>query len=211
MTKGKFIVFEGGEGSGKTSAISIALETVKASGQNIIKTREPGGTPGAEAIRSILIVDGADYDPKTNVMLFAAARRDHVTKVIKPALERGDWVISDRYVLSTLSYQGAGEGVPVDYIKNLHDISADGLLPDLTIVLDIDPVIGIERSNKRLAQQNSNENRFEGYKLDFHQRLRQQNLDYDWSDKIVIDASRSLEDVHEEIRGAIENFIAVQS
>jgi len=211
MTKGKFIVFEGGEGSGKTSAINIAVEAIKASGKDVVKTREPGGTSGAEAIRSILIVDGAEYDPRTNVMLFAAARRDHVTKLIKPALERGDWVVSDRYVLSTLAYQGAGEGVPVDYIKNLHDLTAEGILPDLTIILDIDPVIGIERSNKRLAEQKSNENRFEGYELDFHRRLRQQNIDYDWSDKTIIDASHPIDDVQQEIRRAIEIFIAKHS
>lgn len=204
---GKFIVFEGGEGSGKTGAIDIAHQAIRELTQmEPLRTREPGGTPGAESIRSILITDGANYDPIANCLLFAAARRDHIEKVIKPALDSGKWVICDRYVLSTIAYQGA-EGVEKDFIIDLHNKTTDSLYPDHTIILDVDPVIGLSRSQKRLTQEQSNENRFEAYEIDFHRKMRQSMLDYNLSPMTIIDAAPSEESVRGSVRTAMESII----
>jgi dTMP kinase len=206
--KGMFICFEGGEGAGKTSQISVALEVIDAmTGRETLRTREPGGTVNAEAIRSILIAENADHDSITNTLLFAAARREHVERLIRPKLEQGTTVITDRFVLSTLAYQGA-EGVDQEFIRRLHEDTTGGLMPDLTIILDVDPRIGIARSRDRLAASGSNESRFEGYDLEFHDRMRAIMLSYDLSPRIVIDASRPQEDVERDIRSAIAAFVA---
>lgn len=202
-----FIAFEGGEGSGKTSAIAEALETIEnITGRKVVRTREPGGTPNAEQIRSILISEGADHDNICNTLLFAAARRDHVERLIRPRLAAGDWVITDRYVLSTLAYQGA-EGVDKDFIQRLHIDTTDGLLPDHTIILDVDPRIGLGRSTARLAGEGSNESRFEGYDLAFHDRMRGIMLEYDLSAKTIIDASRSQAEVIADVKKTVENLV----
>lgn len=204
---GMFIAFEGGEGSGKTSAIAEALETIEnITGRQVVRTREPGGTPNAEQIRSILISAGADHDNICNTLLFAVARRDHVERLIRPRLAAGDWVVTDRFVLSTLAYQGA-EGVDRDFIQRLHNDTTDGLLPDHTIILDVDPRIGLERSNSRLADEGSNESRFEGYDLSFHDRMRRIMLEYDLSAKTIIDASRPQDEVIEEVKKVVENLV----
>lgn len=204
---GMFIAFEGGEGSGKTSAIAEALETIEnITGRQVVRTREPGGTPNAEQIRSILISEGADHDNICNTLLFAAARRDHVERLIRPRLAAGDWVVTDRFILSTLAYQGA-EGVDRDFIQRLHIDTTDALLPDHTIILDVDPRIGLERSNSRLAGEGSNESRFEGYDLAFHDRMRGIMLEYDLSAKTIIDASRPQDEVIEEVKKVVENLV----
>lgn len=204
---GMFIAFEGGEGSGKTSAIAEALETIESlTGKQAVRTREPGGTPNAELIRSILISEGADHDNICNTLLFAAARRDHVERLIRPRLATGDWVVTDRFVLSTLAYQGA-EGVDRDFIERLHMDTTNGLLPDHTIILDVDPRIGLHRSNARLAGEGSNESRFEGYDLAFHDRMRGIMLEYDLSAKTIIDASRSQAEVITDVKKTVENLV----
>ena len=203
--RGKFIVFEGGEGSGKSTATREAVAYLKGSHDlPVVLTREPGGTPNAEIIRSILITEGATYDSISNTLLFATARRDHVQKLIRPSLEAGHWVVCDRFFLSTLAYQGA-EGVDADFIRSLHASTTDDLMPDHTIILDVDPRIGLERSIGRLAKEENSENRFEGYDLSFHDRMRATMLSYDLSPCTVIDASRSqhhvLSDVLDVLRG----------
>ena len=205
--KGMFIAFEGGEGSGKTSAIAEALETIEnITGEQVVRTREPGGTPNAELIRSILISEGADHDNISNTLLFAAARRDHVQRLIQPRLDAGDWVVTDRFVLSTLAYQGA-EGVDRDFIQRLHMDTTGGLLPDHTIILDVDPRIGLNRSNARLVGEGSNESRFEGYDLAFHDRMREIMLEYNLSAKTIIDASRSQAEVIADVKKTVENLV----
>lgn len=203
--RGKFIVFEGGEGSGKSTATREAVAYLEGSHDlSVALTREPGGTPNAEIIRSILITEGATYDSISNTLLFATARRDHVQKLIRPSLEAGKWVVCDRFFLSTLAYQGA-EGVDADFIRSLHASTTDDLMPDHTIILDVDPRIGLERSIGRLAKEENSENRFEGYDLSFHDRMRATMLSYDLSPCTVIDASRSqhhvLSDVLDVLRG----------
>jgi len=206
--KGMFICFEGGEGAGKTSQVSAALEVVGAmTGQEALRTREPGGTVNAEAIRSILIAENADHDSITNTLLFAAARREHVERLIRPQLEQGTTIVTDRFVLSTLAYQGA-EGVDQGFIRRLHEDTTGGLMPHLTIILDIDPRIGIERSRSRLEASGSNESRFEGYDLEFHDRMRSIMLSYDLSPSIVIDASRPQEEVERDVRGVVAAFVS---
>lgn len=210
VTKGRFIVFEGGEGSGKTSAISIATQAIANAGHEVVRTREPGGTPGAELIRSLIVQDhqGVDYDGITNALLFAAARRDHVEKVIRPAIERGAWVVSDRFVLSTIAYQGAGEGLGTDFVSTLHQMTTDSLYPDLTIVMDVNPGEGLARSNRRLATEGSAEGRFEAYEIDFHERIRQALLAYDLSPATVIDANRPIEDVTQSVQDLIARYLS---
>lgn len=205
--RGKFIVFEGGEGSGKSSSINTALACLEENGIQAVKTREPGGTPGADAIRSILITQGSTFDPVANTLLFAAARRDHIKKIIEPALEQGQWVVSDRFVLSTIAYQGA-EGVDRDLIMNIHKQTCEGLMPDLTIILDVDPRTGIARSKARLSEQNSNEGRFEDYDLRFHESIRNTNLEYDLSRSVLIDASCNYEDVQISVRQQIQEYLS---
>ena len=213
--RGKFIVFEGGEGSGKSTAINEAVTYLKTNHDApVIKTREPGGTPNAEIIRSILITEGATYDSISNTLLFATARRDHVEKQIRPSLEAGFWVVCDRYFLSTLAYQGA-EGVDPDFIRSLHASTTGDLLPDHTIILDVDPRIGLERSIGRLSQERNSENRFEGYDLAFHDRMRSTMLTYDLSPRTVIDASRSqdlvLADVLDVLKGMLPSSQSVEN
>lgn len=169
MALGKFITFEGGEGSGKSTQSKLLVEYLKQQNIEVIHTREPGGTDGAEAIRSLL-VNGeiGRWDSVTEVLLLAAARRDHVMRKIKPALESGTWVVCDRYVHSTIAYQGYGHGLGTDFISMISNMTIGRMLPCLTFVLDIDPKQGIQRANAR----NTGEDRFENMDVSFHEQLR---------------------------------------
>ena len=209
ITKGRFIAFEGGEGSGKSSAISIVTKAIAQAGYEVVQTREPGGTPGAELIRSLIVQEhtGVDYDGVTNALLFAAARRDHVENVIRPAIEKGAWVVSDRYVLSTIAYQGAGEGLDPEFISTLHQMTTGGLYPDLTIIMDVDPNEGLARSNRRLASEASAESRFEAYEIDFHKRIREALLAYTLSHSRIIDANRPIGEVSQSVENLIAEYL----
>jgi dTMP kinase len=167
---GRFITFEGGEGAGKTTQIVLLAEKLRASGQTVITTREPGGTKGAEAIRALLVTGEADrWDAMTELFLLNAARRDHVQRVIRPALARGDTILCDRFIDSTRIYQGFVKGLADDIICALHAQSTGDLWPDTTLLLDLPADVGLERTTIR----HGNEDRFEGEDLDFHTRLRQ--------------------------------------
>ena len=209
MAKGKFIVVEGGEGSGKTGAINTIMAVISKTKGDTIRTREPGGTPDAERIRNILIVSESGYDPVANALLFAAARRDHLQKLILPSLENGKHVVCDRFMLSTLALQGYGEGLDIPFINKLHADTADGIYPDLTVILDIDPEIGLKRSKKRLTEMQSNEDRFENYDLSFHRRVRQGFLEYDLSPSIVIDASQPQEEVLRQVAKKVKDSLSL--
>ena len=147
---GKFITFEGGEGVGKSTQVARVAEALRATGLTVVMTREPGGTPGAEAIRTLLMT-GSDekWNAQTETLLFAAARADHVAKVIQQALMRGDWVLCDRFIDSTRAYQGAGGGITDDDIMALHHVGSGGLMPDRTILLDLPTQQGNARAGKR--------------------------------------------------------------
>lgn len=169
MTRGRFIALEGGEGAGKSTQIGLLAEHLRALGHEVVVTREPGGTPGAEAIRALLVQGEKDrWGAEAEALLMCAARADHVARIIRPALARGAWVICDRFVGSTLAYQGAGRGLLKADLIALHDFATDGLWPDLSIILQVDPHSGLAR-----AKTDGGEDRFENTGADFHQRVAQ--------------------------------------
>jgi dTMP kinase len=164
----RFISFEGGEGGGKSTQIARLADWLRARAETVVVTREPGGSPGAEEIRALLVTGAADrWDGATEALLVSAARRDHVRKTILPALESGAWVLCDRFADSTLAYQGYGRGLPLPLLRNLQDIATDGLLPSLTLWLDLP----LEEGLRRAAQRKGGEARFEGLDFAFHRRV----------------------------------------
>lgn len=170
---GRFITFEGIDGSGKSTQARLAAERLRRSGATVVETREPGGSPGAELIRDLLVRgDTARWSPETEILLFTAARRDHVERTIRPALGEAGTVICDRYVDSTRVYQGVARADLITLVDALHDLSV-GLEPDLTIVIDIDA----EAAAARSAARASGEDRFERFGVEFQRRLRRGFLD----------------------------------
>ncbi|TRW17990.1 dTMP kinase [Glacieibacterium frigidum] len=165
---GKFITLEGGEGAGKSTQALRLAERLRGQGITVVTTREPGGSEGAEAVRA-LFVDGAPdrWSVAAEACLINAARADHVERLIRPALERGDWVICDRFVDSTLAYQGAGKGLADSALRSLHHIAAADLWPDLTVLLDLPFAEGLERARSR-----GGAGRFEAHDTGFHGRVR---------------------------------------
>lgn len=169
MARGKFITFEGGEGTGKSTQSRILTARLLAEGRPAIRTREPGGSDGAEALRSLLVEGRADrWSALSETLMMNAARRDHLERTIVPALEQGDWVICDRFADSTRAYQGAGGGVSPEFIATLEAAVVGDNRPDLTLVFDLPPEIGLERAFGR----DMFEVRFETKDIAFHNRLR---------------------------------------
>jgi dTMP kinase len=169
---GRFITFEGGEGSGKSTQIQMLADHLKAEGVETLVTREPGGSPGAEIVRHLLLSGvgkllGADAE----TLLFAAARDDHVHQVIKPALDKGIWVLCDRFTDSTAAYQGAAGKVDPAFIRALTHATIGRLEPDLTFILDVPVAVGLQRAIKRRGRATAD--RFEGESLSFHESLRE--------------------------------------
>ena len=150
MSRGRFIAIEGGEGAGKSTQARLLAEALGTVGKECVVTREPGGTPGAETIRSVLLdPPGEGWGARAEALLFAAARSDHVEKLILPSLERGAWVISDRYLDSSRAYQGGAGGVGDEAILALHAIGSAGLRPDLTVLIEVDPALVVSRLRER--------------------------------------------------------------
>lgn len=173
--RGRFITFEGGEGTGKTTQAAALAQRLRAMGIGVVLTREPGGSPGAEIIRHVLLSGAAKaLGPDAEAILFAAARDDHVTSTIAPALGRGHWVISDRFVDSTSVYQGALGQVDPLLLGGLRRVTIGALTPDLTFLLDVPAEIGLERAKQRRGGQGTD--RFEAESLDFHEKLREAYL-----------------------------------
>ncbi len=174
MTRGRFITLEGGEGAGKTVQAARLRDTLESAGLgSVLLTREPGGSPGAEEVRKLLVSGPVKcWEPLAEAMLHAAARRDHVLHTIEPTLERGLWVISDRFVDSMIVYQGYGQGADLDVLERLSALSLGDFAPDLTVVLDIPVAEGLRRAGKR-----SGSNRYERMGTEFHERVRQGFLD----------------------------------
>ncbi len=197
---GKFISFEGGEGGGKTTQAKLLIQSLASSHiTDTVHTREPGGEEGAEAIRELLVKgDPGRWDDIAETLLFLAARRQHVARLIQPALDAGKWVISDRFHDSTRVYQGVGKGVSNDYYMQLHNMVLGNTEPDLTIVLDMPAKQGVERSFSR----HNDETRFEEMDMSFHEAVRQGFLDLAAKESeriMVVDASASIAEVHAEI------------
>ena len=173
MARGSFITIEGIDGAGKSTLVTFLAERFRAVGREVVETREPGGSPGAEAIRRLLMDGEADrWSAETEILLFTAARRDHVEKVITPALDRGAVVLCDRYLDSTRAYQGAGDQVRRHLIDALHRL-AIGLDPELTLVLDLDPGLAAHRLGARPVE---DEDRFERRGIAFQEALREEFL-----------------------------------
>lgn len=169
--RGKFITFEGGEGTGKSTQAAMLALRLEALGLGVKLTREPGGSPGAEIIRHVLLSGAAKpFGPEAEAMLFAAARDDHIRCTILPALDAGQWVICDRFADSTRVYQGILGDVDARFIKALERVSVGNLRPDVTFVLDVPASIGLKRAAGR--RRGNNPDRFEAEKIDFHEKLR---------------------------------------
>lgn len=209
MQKGLFITFEGGEGTGKSTQIKLFAEYLAREGIPYSLTREPGGSDGAEEIRSLLLKGAVDkWDKMTEMLLFTAARRDHLVKKIWPEINRGITVVSDRFADSTKAYQGCGYGndeKTMQTVENLYHMIAGDFKPDLTFILDIDPKIGVMRSQKRA---DNNEQRFEDMDLSFHENLRAGFLQIAKSEPqrcVVVNADQTIENVHRDIvKGFVE-------
>lgn len=150
MARGRFISLEGGEGAGKSTQLAALAQALEGRGLAVIVSREPGGSPGAEAIRNLLLEgDESRWNPRAEALLFAAARSDHIDKTIKPALERGQWVISDRFLDSSLAYQGEAGGLGIEAVRDLHRFGSLDYLPDRTLVLSLDEAEGVARARVR--------------------------------------------------------------
>jgi dTMP kinase len=199
MTKGKFITFEGGEGTGKSTQCQLLAEYLRLKGHSVIITREPGGTDGAELIRALLVSGDVNrWSGITEALLLNAARVDHWEKVIKPALDSGTWVICDRFADSTIAYQGYGRGLDIDFLRNLHESVLPGVWPDLTFIFDLDPEIGISRALSR----HTSEIRFEKLDISFHKNMRSGYLEIarSFPERCrIIDASQDIQTVHGQI------------
>ena len=168
MTRGRFITLEGGEGAGKTVQAARLRAALEARGVETLTTREPGGSPGAEEIRRLLVSGPVEHwEPLAEAMLHAAARRDHLLHTIVPALERGLWMVSDRFVDSMIVYQGYGQGADLAVLERISTLSLEGFQPDLTVVLDIPVAEGLKRAHARTGS-----DRYERMGGDFHERVR---------------------------------------
>ncbi len=201
-----FITFEGGEGSGKTTQISLLADYLESQGHEVVKTREPGGTPDGEKIRDLIVSQSERHDPLFDVFLLFSARRIHVNEVIKPALEDNKVVICDRFTDSTRVYQGYGLGVDLQVIETLKILSIGTLEPDLTFVFDINPEIGLSRAKKRSDEDGTNEQKYETYDKDFHERLRTgfRNLVRQNPGRfVVLDAGQDIDAIRMEIQDAV--------
>ncbi|MEQ8664170.1 MAG: dTMP kinase [Rhodospirillales bacterium] len=171
----KFITFEGGEGSGKSTQLARAAGWLERHGIDVLRTREPGGAPSAELIRSLLVEGTTDrWQPVTEVLLHAAARTEHLAATVRPALAAGSWVLSDRFADSTRAYQGYGHGVALEIIDQVHAATTGPVIPDLTLVFDVSVATGLARAGRR-AESASNaaaEDRYERMGQAFHDRVR---------------------------------------
>jgi len=211
--RGRFVTLEGGEGAGKSTQIRLLADALKGAGVDVLVTREPGGAPAAEIIRGLLVEGAVDrWQPMTEVLLHTAARFEHVTGVIKPALAAGRWVLSDRFADSTVAYQGYGHDLGADVVLRLHELVFGNFQPDLTAILDLPVADGLARAHERHAGDASGEDRYERMADAFHERLRDGFLDIGRRNPdrcVVVDATAGIEAVHAEIARAVGERLKV--
>lgn len=212
MASGKFISLEGGDGSGKSTQIAMLAARLREAGLTVVETRDPGGTEGAEAIRQLVLTGDPDrWDAMTSALLHFAARRDYVERLIKPALERGEWVISDRFADSTIVYQGVAGGAGAGAIRDLWQAAIGDFKPDLTLIIDLPVADGLKRANGRMQQiedMGSREDRYEKMGEGFHEVVRKGFLDIAAEEPercALIDGSRDPEGVHAQIWAAVSD------
>ncbi len=208
MARGRFITLEGGEGAGKSVQRDRLVERLRAAGLEVVATREPGGSPSSEAVRDLLLAQGTEWQPLSEALLHAAARSQHLAETVRPALAAGRWVVSDRFSDSTRAYQGWGQGVPLDTLDELERIVVGDSRPDLTLMLDVAPEVGLARAHGR----GQGADRYEAMDLSFHQRLREgyraiaeaapQRCE-------LIDASGAADTVEAAIRAAVRDRLGV--
>lgn len=205
MIKGRFITLEGGEGAGKSTQARLLKEALEKKGLNVVMTREPGGSVGAEEIRNLLVTgDAGRWDGMSEALLNFAARRDHLVKTVWPALEKGDWVISDRFADSTIAYQGYGHGLDLDTLYKLWDVAIDGFRPDLTFVMDLPVETGIARALGR----GDGEDRYEKMATEFHHNLKAGFLEIAAKETercCVIDARQLIEEIQAEMQQVLSD------
>ena len=201
-----FITFEGGEGAGKSTAIKRIVEKLTSEGYDIVLTREPGGTPIAEEIRNVILdKKNTAMDPRTEALLYAASRRQHLVDEVIPALKEGKLVLCDRFLDSSLAYQGGARGIGIDTVYNMNLFATEGMLPDLTILYDIKPEEGLAR----IAANSQREvNRLDVEKLTFHNKVRDSfhELAKKFPERfVIVDASKTPDEVFEDAYKAIED------
>jgi dTMP kinase len=203
MTRGRFITFEGGEGAGKTTQVRLLAEALRDAGVEVVETREPGGSPGAEQIRELLIHGPSErWAPLTETLLHFAARAEHLRHRVNPALDAGSWVLSDRFTDSTMAYQGYGLGLGREPVEDLRQLVVGALDPDLTLILDLPVAAGLGRA----AGRRDGGERYERMGQDFHERLREGFLDIARREPgrcVVIDAGGNVEQVQDAVRAAV--------
>ncbi|HST92629.1 MAG TPA: dTMP kinase [Brevundimonas sp.] len=204
MTQGRFITFEGGEGTGKSTQATRLVDWLRGRDLEVVQTREPGGSTGAEDIRNIALNgDAGRWSPMTETLLMFAARSDHLEKTIRPALDAGRWVVCDRFADSSRAYQGVGGGTPADFIEALDAAIVGKTQPDLTLIFDLPVSVGLERAFGRGLF----ETRFESKGMEFHERLRAGFLDIAARHPercVVIDAEGDQDTVEARIRDAVQ-------
>lgn len=197
-----FITFEGPEGSGKTLQIKALAEFLRAQGKPVLTTREPGGTAIGDQVRAVLTrIENTAMHPRTEILLFLASRAQLVEEIVRPHTAEGWMVLCDRYADSTLAYQGYGHGYDLELLRSLLNFATGGLQPDLTLLLDVDPVIGLARKRR-----SGEWNRLDAYQLNFHQRVRAGFLELAYSEPVrwvIIDASQPPDEVQTAIQRAV--------
>lgn len=213
--KGKFITFEGGDGSGKSTQIKLLSEYLKVKGEDVEATKEPGGTEVGQEIRKLLVCGDKDkFDAVAEALLYFADRHVHMTQKVWPALNEGKIVLSDRFADSTVAYQyyGYNKRVSKDVLDNLYDIAVGNFRPDLTIILDIDPKKGLERSFNKAKSAEVKELRFEGREIEFHENLRNGFLEIAKQEPercVVLNADKSVEELHKDIVKVVESRLGL--
>lgn len=206
--RGRFIAFEGGEGCGKSTQARLLADALRKRGVAVELTREPGGTPGAEAIRALLLdPPGEGWGPQAEALLFAAARADHVARLIRPALAVGHWVVCDRFVDSSRAYQGGAGGIGDEAVRTLHEIGSGGLRPDLTILLTVDPATAIDRI---LARDGEASDAIGGRGGDYHRKVSETFAALAGGDPAgfaVVSSDSAPEQVHDAVWAAVASLL----
>ncbi|WP_047454884.1 dTMP kinase [Rhizobium rhizogenes] len=209
---GLFVSFEGGEGAGKSTQIRRLATWLRGLGHDVLVTREPGGSPGAEAVRHVLLSGAAEmFGTRMEAILFAAARNDHVEEIIRPALARGTIVLCDRFMDSSRVYQGITGNLEPDFIEALQRVAVNGVVPDCTLILDIPAELGLERARKR-ASADAAPDRFEKEELQTHEKRREAFLDIAARDPgrcHVVNAQRGEDAIADEIAAIIEKRLSL--